>query len=128
MQLLKNILSQRCPKCRKGHLFKSAAYNLKHFAEMPEKCQCCGQSYHLEPSFFYGALYVSYALQVALFTTVAVAITVLFPEASTSTYIISVAAAGLIIFPLIFRISRTIWIHFFVRYDKDRVLIHQCKE
>ena len=128
MQLLGSIINQKCPKCRRGDLFISKAYDLKHFSEMPKKCNCCGQPYHLEPSFFYGALYVSYALQVALFATIAVAITVLFPGSSTSVYIISVASAGLILFPLIFRISRSIWIHFFVKYEGDGPVLQRGEE
>lgn len=86
---------------------------------MPDKCPHCGQRYELEPSFFYGALYVSYALQVAIFATVSVAVSVLAPEAPTSWYLIGVAGAALILFPLVIRLSRSIWIHFFVKYDSD---------
>jgi hypothetical protein len=32
---------------------------------MHEKCSHCGLIYQIEPSFFYGAMYVSYGLNVA---------------------------------------------------------------
>jgi hypothetical protein len=33
---------------------------------MNEKCSHCGLKYQIEPSFFYGAMYVSYGLNVAV--------------------------------------------------------------
>jgi hypothetical protein len=33
---------------------------------MKENCSHCGLRYQIEPSFFYGAMYVSYGLNVAL--------------------------------------------------------------
>jgi hypothetical protein len=40
-------------------------FNLKT-QKMHEKCSHCGLIYQIEPSFFYGAMYVSYGLNVAL--------------------------------------------------------------
>ncbi len=120
MSLIQNIVFHRCPRCRRGRLFTHAAYNLKKTLSMPDKCEHCGQAYHLEPSFYYGALYVSYGLQVALFTAISVAISVLFPGAPTSWYLIGVTVAALALFPLILRLSRTIWIHIFVKYDQEK--------
>ena len=120
MKLLSNIFKHRCPRCRKGKLFTHAAYNIRHTIDMPDKCPHCEQAFHLEPSFYYGALYVSYGLQVALFATVAVAVAVLYPEAPTSWYLIGVTAAALLLYPLIIRLSRSIWIHIFVKYDPSK--------
>jgi len=120
MQLIKNILKHRCPRCRKGKLFTHPAYNLKKTISMPDKCPHCGQPFHLEPSFYYGALYVSYGLQVALFATVSIAIAVLHPEAPTEWYLIGVTAAAVLLFPLVIRLSRSIWIHIFVKYDSSK--------
>jgi phosphate starvation-inducible membrane PsiE len=82
---------------------------------MPEKCDQCGLRYEQEPSFFSGAMYVSYALQVALFTTVYVALRVLFnPEMET--YMYAIIGAAIIFFPITLRLSRSIYINFFVSY------------
>ena len=97
-----------------------AAYNLRHTTDMPDKCPHCGQAFHLEPSFYYGALYVSYGLQVALFTTVSIAIAVLFPEAPTLWYLMGVTTVAIFLFPFIIRLSRSIWIHIFVKYDPSK--------
>lgn len=87
---------------------------------MHEKCSQCGQSFHLEPSFYYGALYVSYGLQVAIFATVSGAIAILYPGAPTAWYLTGVTVAILVLFPLVIRFSRSIWIHIFVKYDEKK--------
>ncbi|NQZ77627.1 MAG: DUF983 domain-containing protein [Ekhidna sp.] len=116
--MINNILKKQCPRCRQGKLFVSAPYNLKSFAKMHERCPCCDLKYEQEPGFFYGALYVSYALQVAIFATISVALAVLVPDAPLSWYLIGVTGAAFMLFPLVIRISRSIWIHIFVKYDE----------
>lgn len=83
---------------------------------MPERCHHCGLRYEQEPSFFSGAMYVSYALQVALFTTVYVTLRVLF-DPSTEVYMFSIIAAAVALFPVTLRLSRTIYINFFFSYN-----------
>ena len=95
--------------------------------KMEQRCSHCNQVYHLEPSFYYGALYVSYGLQVALFATIAVAISVLFDDAPTSWYLGGVTIAAVVLFPVIYRLSRSIWIHFFVKYEKDQMVLKTNK-
>ena len=117
MTMFTNILAQQCPRCRKGKMFEYGTYNLSKFTKMKESCSRGGQPFELEPSFYVGAMYVSYALQVALFTAVIVAYKVLYPEADMWTYVWSIVVAIVLFMPFIFRISRVVWIHFFVKYD-----------
>jgi uncharacterized protein (DUF983 family) len=117
---LYSILYHKCPRCHEGNLFKTRAYDLKHFTEMPTKCEHCHQRYALEPSFYSGAMYVSHALQVALLTTVYVALRVLF-HPGTEVYIYSTIAAAVVLLPVTLRLSRSIYINFFVRYQKEQV-------
>ena len=117
---LTSILGQKCPKCREGHLFSHAPYNIKKFTEMNEKCSYCGQKFRFEPSFYDGAMYVSYALQVALFVTVLVAFQIVYPQARVMARFSTVASLAILLIPMIYRLSRTIWIHFFVKYDRSK--------
>lgn len=114
---LYSILWHKCPRCHEGNLFTTSAYNLKHFTEMPEACPHCGQRFKLEPQFYSGAMYVSYALQVALFTTVSVALKVL-ADPPLEAYMIGIIGSALLLFPITLRLSRSIYINFFVRYQK----------
>ena len=66
--MLVNILQTKCPRCHKGDLFESK--NPYHFGKMTVSkthCSSCGLKYEIEPGFFFGAMYISYALNVALF-------------------------------------------------------------
>jgi uncharacterized protein (DUF983 family) len=113
---LYSILYHKCPRCHESNLFKSNAYDLKHFTEMPEQCECCGQRFTLEPAFYSGAMYVSYALQVALITAVYVALRVLFnPE--TEIYIYATIGVSILLVPIILRLSRSVYFNFFIDYD-----------
>ncbi len=114
---LYSILFHRCPRCHEGNLFTSGAYS-KNFSKMPETCSHCGLRYEQEPSFFSGAMYVSHALQVALFTTVYVALRVLF-DPPVDVYVLGTITVALILFPITFRLSRAIYINFFVGYQGE---------
>lgn len=112
---LYSILLQKCPRCHEGDLFEGKPYQLKRFMKMPQHCPKCGQPYHLEPSFYTGAMYVSHALQVALFTAVFVALRVLW-NPPDNVYIIAIISSAILLFPLTLRLSRSIYINFFVNY------------
>ncbi|NOS92303.1 MAG: DUF983 domain-containing protein [Cyclobacteriaceae bacterium] len=111
---LYSILNHKCPQCHEGRLFISKAYS-KDFIKMPQQCSHCGLRYEQEPSFYSGAMYVSYALQVALFTTVYVALRVLF-NPQMEVYVYAIIATVLLLFPVTLRLSRAIYINFFFSY------------
>lgn len=114
-----NILSEQCPKCRTGKMFSHNTYNLKSFAKMHDKCSCCNQKFTLEPSFYQGAMVISYALQVGIFGMVSIAIALIFPAAEVEWYVVAVALFAVILAPVVFRLSRSIWIHMNVKYDEE---------
>jgi uncharacterized protein (DUF983 family) len=114
---LYSILHHKCPRCHEGELFASTPYS-KDFIKMPRQCSHCELYYEREPSFFTGAMYVSYALQVALFTTVYVALRVLF-DPSTEVYMVVNVLAALVLFPVTLRLSRAIYINFFFSYKAN---------
>ncbi len=94
--------------------------NPLHFSKilkMHENCNHCGLKYQIEPSFFYGAMYVSYALNVALSVAVFV-ISFLFLSLSLKTTFISILAANIVLYPFVLRWSRNIYINFFVSFDE----------
>ena len=63
---LYSIFKMRCPRCQEGEFFISHAYDLKNAGTIHEHCSECNLKYSREPGFFYGAMYVAYALGVAL--------------------------------------------------------------
>ncbi len=127
--MLKNILYSifwnKCPKCHHSNVFKiSNAYNLKDFDKMHASCSYCAEVFEKEPGFFYGAMYVSYALMVGWFL-ISWALDYLFFKLETWQFLIFISATILLFAPLTFRISRLIWLNFFVKYDSEKAVCHQ---
>jgi uncharacterized protein (DUF983 family) len=117
---LYSIFNQKCPKCHQGDMYEAGMYNLRKFQRMPQSCDKCGQPFFLEPMFYEGAQYVSYAIQVALFVSWFVAFNVLFDEFMLVWFISSISVASVLMIPLNWRMSRVVWLHFFVKYDKQK--------
>lgn len=123
-----SIFRMRCPRCHEGHLFvEKNAYKLKSVAKMHDRCPKCGLDYQPEPGFYFGAAYVSYGLTVAVWVAVVVALMTFdaigwidygFYD-NPKTLLFTGIVTLLVLLPLVFRLSRSIWINFFVRYQKD---------
>ena len=120
--LLMSILANNCPRCRRGKLFKqNNPYKLKGLMEMNEKCPVCGQTTDMEPGFYYGTSYVSYALAVTVSVTTFIAWWVIIGfslDDNRFFWWMGMNAILLITLqPLLMRLSRSIWISFFIRYS-----------
>ena len=85
---------------------------------MHERCSVCNTKYKIEPSFFYGAMYVSYGLGVAI-SVAAFIISFVFLGSSIATAFFSIMGALILLMPLNMRLARNIWINFFITYDPD---------
>jgi hypothetical protein len=119
-----SMLTMKCPRCRRGPMFThSNPWNLKKVFSMPETCPECGQPYELEVGFWYGTGYVSYALSVALSVASFVAWYVLIGMSVQDNrffWWLGLNAALLVMLqPWLMRLSRVIYLYFFVRYDPD---------
>jgi len=116
---LYSILTGTCPRCHQESMYLDKnPYNLVNVYKMHDNCSHCGLHYKIEPSFFYGAMYVSYGLGVAL-SVAAFIVAFVFIGTSLITSFYVIIAALVIPMPLIMRISRNIWINIFVHYRKD---------
>ena len=114
---LYSILTGSCPKCHQESMYTDAnPYHLGSLFKMHERCSHCSTKYKMEPSFFYGAMYVSYAVGIA-FAVAAFVITFLFIGTSLVNTFIAIVATLVVFMPVIIRLSRNIWINFFVSYD-----------
>ncbi len=91
-------------------------YHLGNLFKMHERCSHCGLKYKMEPSFFYGAMYVSYGVGIA-FAVAAFIITFLFIGTGLLTTFIAIVLTLIVFMPIIIRLSRNIWINLFVKYD-----------
>ena len=117
---LNSILTGSCPKCQNESMYKEKnMFKLTKILSMNEYCGHCGLKYQIEPSFFYGAMYVSYGLNVAI-GIAAFVITFVFLKLDIKTSFISIVLAIVLLYPLVLRWSRNIYINMFVSYDPDQ--------
>ena len=114
---LYSILTGTCPKCQNESMYLDK--NPLHFnkiLKMHENCSHCGLRYQIEPSFFYGAMYVSYGLNVAVGIAAFLISFVLFGY-SLKVAFIAIIVTLILLFPFVLRWSRNIYINMFVSYD-----------
>lgn len=116
---LYSIFTGCCPRCHEESMYLDKnPYNLGNIYKMHDKCSHCGQLYKIEPSFFYGAMYVSYAVGVAI-GVAAFIISYIFIGTGLKEAFFAIVAALILLMPINMRISRNIWINFFVSYNKN---------
>lgn len=115
-----SIINNKCPRCHQGdYYFSKNPYDFSLLGKMPDKCVNCGQSYQIEDGFYLGAMFVSYAIGVAIFITFWVATSVLFPEMTYWNQVIVEAIAIIVLFPVNFWFSRIIWINLNVNFNPN---------
>lgn len=114
---LNSILKGTCPKCQNESMYEDKnPLHLGKVLKMNESCSHCGLVYQIEPSFFYGAMYVSYGLNVAL-GIAAFIISYVLLHTSIETSFIAIVITLVVLFPFVLRWSRNIYINMFVSYD-----------
>ncbi|MEJ1238075.1 DUF983 domain-containing protein [Chryseolinea sp. T2] len=85
--------------------------------KMNERCSCCGQSFEPEPAYYFGAMFISYALNAGYFIALWVALLTLMDNIPDSLMIGGTAALVIGLLPVTFRLSRVLWIYIFIRYQ-----------
>ena len=109
--MLRAILALRCPRCRRGRLFRG-------LITMDASCAVCGLVYEREHGYFVGAMAISYGLAVVVLGSLffVFALGLHLPLEG------SLLAAGVVFLftvPFVFRYARSLWIHLDRRMDPD---------
>ncbi|MEO6174544.1 MAG: DUF983 domain-containing protein [Flavobacterium circumlabens] len=114
---LNSILTGSCPKCQNESMYSDKnPLHLTKVLKMNENCSHCGLKYQIEPSFFYGAMYVSYGLNVAVGIAAFIISFVFFKTTIEKSFLIIVISL-IVLFPFVLRLSRNLYINMFVSYD-----------
>lgn len=116
---LNSIIKFKCPRCHEGDFFTHKTYDLKHSGDIHLHCSHCGLKYEKEPGFYYGAMYVSYALGVALFVTLWVSFNLFFVNLNVWIQIVTISIASIVLTPYLFALSKIIWANMFIKYDAN---------
>ena len=115
-----SIVTGSCPVCHIGKMYQNSnAYNFSETLKMNERCAHCDTKFKIEPSFFYGAMYVSYPVGI-IFAAIAFAISFFILDLGRLTSFIIIAVLMLFLLPVILRLARNIWINFFFKFDKKK--------
>ncbi|WP_299136512.1 DUF983 domain-containing protein [uncultured Tenacibaculum sp.] len=115
---LYSIFKSKCPQCHEGDFFKyRISINPKKITKLHDNCPNCNLKYMMEPSFFFGAMYINYGIAVALFVAIFI-ISKLFFGLSILQSFIAIIIVSFLLTPFSLRLSRIIWINLFVKYNK----------
>jgi uncharacterized protein (DUF983 family) len=114
-----SILTGTCPVCQEESMYKEPnPYKLGKIFKMHERCSHCHTKYKIEPSFFFGAMYVSYGLGVAIAVAAFIVVYLFFGGGLMATFI-GIIGTLIVLTPIIVRVSRNIWINLFLNYKKQ---------
>jgi uncharacterized protein (DUF983 family) len=113
MSRIKSLFKYKCPNCEKGNVYQEKKY--LSFGKMNENCPKCKHTFEREPGFFFGAMYVSYALSIALSIGIYVT-TQLFFEGLSLPFIIGlITLFYILLMPINFKMSRMVWMYLFTQ-------------
>lgn len=115
--VLVGILSMRCPRCREGKMFPQGTLFSRKFMNMSDHCPCCHQPFMPEPGYYFGAMFVSYAINTVFFVSVWLLMYLLMDEVSLTAMIVALLIVIFGLLSVTFRLSRVLWIYMFVRYQ-----------
>lgn len=108
---LSAMLHAKCPRCRRGDMFSGRVYSFSS-NRININCPHCNLHFEIEPGYFYAAMYVSYALNVALSVSLAVATYVLSGNLTSPWLYTGIIIGGcFLLAPVIFRASRVMLLY-----------------
>lgn len=116
------LLSCKCVRCRRGKMFKHSAFNVKQFMEMNDLCPNCGLRFEVEPGFFWGAMYISYAFTTGILIVSGVLVYFLLNDPEFWVYLVTVISITFISIPWNFRYSRALMLYLFSSVSFDNKL------
>ena len=120
-ELIYSTLTNTCPRCHQGKVFeKNNPYNLKYIFKMNRNCPVCKESYFREPGFFFGAMYVSYALMAGWLIIWFLA-DIFWFRLEAFALAMGITLSMVLVSPAFYHWSRIIWLNFFIRYDRNAV-------
>lgn len=105
MPEFKAAVHAKCPRCRTGNMFANSMYGFTG-QKMNEFCPHCNLKFEREPGYFYVAMFVSYAMNVAQMVTLAVATYILTGSMNAWLYVGILLGVSVVLSPFNFRYSR----------------------
>ena len=121
---LHSILTGTCPRCQEESMYLDKnPYHITKLYAMHENCSHCKLKYKIEPSFFYGAMYVSYGLTVLIGIIIFLVANLFMDLNANKAFLLICIGIGILI-PITARLARNIYINMFVSFNKDWRNLH----
>ena len=110
----------KCPRCHSGDMFPYKWWQITKFVKIHQECPECGLRFDREPGFFIGAMYVSYAMIVAMVLTTWFILYFIFGDPAFEVYLGVIIFLNIVLLPIFFRYSRVIFLYAFggVKFEK----------
>ncbi len=105
VHVLEAFIKAKCPRCRRGDIYSTPTYSFGG-QKMHERCSHCGLHYEREPGYWYVAMFVSYAFNVAEMVTFAVGLHMLTGSNSPWVYVGVLLGVIFLLSPFNYRYSR----------------------
>lgn len=113
------IMQSKCPRCGESDLFVDPnPYHLGNMGKMHKSCSHCGLRFEPETGFYYGAMYLSYAIGVFSSLIFFAIFNFVFGITTLWAFIL-VAVIWIGASPFLFRFSRTLWLSLFTNKHRN---------
>ena len=115
---LYSVLFFKCPACHEGDFFVSHPYDLTKAGDIYMSCSVCQTKFSKEPGFYYGAMYVSYAIAVGVSLSIYLLFNVFNYDISVELFLLVYSVFILLSSPFIYALSKIIWANIFIKFHK----------
>lgn len=107
----KVLFQAKCPRCGQGSMFKDPnPYNIYNYDKMNRYCSHCNMDFENETGFYFGAMYVSYAICIAISVMTFIFYALIFGFGRIYIYLIFNSVLLFLLWPFVFRLSRVLYL------------------
>lgn len=110
--IVTSVLKEKCPYCHNGDVFEKTNSKFT-IPNVKPKCEVCNKKFDGEPGYFFGAMYVSYAIGIALAVGTFILFKFILQIDSVGIIISSILAVLLLLSFKNYKWSRIIWLKIF---------------
>ena len=107
----KVLFQSKCPRCGQGSMFKDPnPYNIYNFDKMNRYCSNCNMDFENETGFYFGAMYMSYGVCIAISVMDFAIYALIFGFGRVNIFLIANTIILFLLWPFIIRLSRVIYL------------------
>lgn len=119
--MLVAMFQAKCPQCRTGQMFQHPISFTSKALKMHQHCPHCNYQFEIEPGFFWGSMYVSYAFSVAFAAVSSFLVYIFMQDPDILHYLIAITLTMILGSFASYRYSRVLMSYLFsgVKFKKE---------